>query len=125
VGLIEKKKAKIVVIAHDVEPLELVVWLPSLCRKMNIPYCIIKGKARLGQLVHMKTATAVALTDVKKEDQAKLEQLVSAVRPQFNDNVAILKKWGGGILGPKAQATQRKREKLAAREAERAAKKLT
>lgn len=35
-------------IAHDVDPIELVVWLPALCRKMEIPYCIVKGKARLG-----------------------------------------------------------------------------
>lgn len=41
-------KAQLVVIAHDVDPIELVVWLPALCRKMEIPYCIVKGKARLG-----------------------------------------------------------------------------
>ena len=35
-------------IAHDVNPIELVVWLPALCRKMGVPYCIIKGKVRLG-----------------------------------------------------------------------------
>ena len=27
--------------------LQLVVWLPALCRKMGVPYCIVKGKARL------------------------------------------------------------------------------
>ena len=26
---------------------QLVVWLPALCRKMGVPYCIVKGKARL------------------------------------------------------------------------------
>jgi len=34
------------VISHDVDPIELVVWLPALCRKMGIPYCIVKSKAR-------------------------------------------------------------------------------
>lgn len=43
-----QNKAQLVVIAHDVDPIELVVWLPALCRKMEIPYCIVKGKARLG-----------------------------------------------------------------------------
>lgn len=42
--LIEEQKASLVVIAHDVNPIELVVWLPALCRKMGIPYCIMKGK---------------------------------------------------------------------------------
>lgn len=44
--LIEEQKASLVVIAHDVNPIELVVWLPALCRKMGIPYCIVKGKVR-------------------------------------------------------------------------------
>jgi len=108
--LVESKKAKLVVIAHDVDPIELVVWLPALCRKMNIPYCIVKGKARLGHLIHKKTATALAVTEVRKEDAAKLEQLVANFRLSYNDNVSDRRKWGGGILGPKAQAVIRKRE---------------
>merc|ERR1719465_137180 len=43
--LVENKVAKLVVIAHDVDPIELVCWLPALCRK-DVPYCIIKGKGR-------------------------------------------------------------------------------
>jgi len=30
--LIEAGKAQMVVIAHDVDPIELVVWLPALCK---------------------------------------------------------------------------------------------
>ena len=48
VALVEAKKAKLVVIADDVDPIELVVFLPALCRKMGVPYVIVKGKARLG-----------------------------------------------------------------------------
>merc|ERR1712087_642774 len=35
--LVENKAAKLVIIAHDVEPIELVVWLPALCRKTDTP----------------------------------------------------------------------------------------
>ena len=66
--LVEDGKAKLVVIPHDVDPLELMVFLPALCRKKGIPYAFVKGKARLGKLVHHKTATCVALTEVRKED---------------------------------------------------------
>jgi len=114
--LIESKKAKLVVIAHDVDPIELVVWLPALCRKLNVPYAIIKGKARLGHLVHKKTVSAVALTEVRKEDQAKLDQFISNIRIQFNDNVTDRKRWGGGIVGVKAQHVIRARERAAAKE---------
>jgi large subunit ribosomal protein L7Ae len=65
--LVEQKKASLVLIAHDVDPIEIVVWLPVLCRKFDVPYAIVKGKARLGQVVHKKTATALAFTGVRKE----------------------------------------------------------
>jgi large subunit ribosomal protein L7Ae len=50
--LIEEGKAKLVVMAHDVDPIELLAFLPVLCRKKGIAYAFIKGKARLGKLVH-------------------------------------------------------------------------
>jgi len=105
------------VIAHDVDPVELVVWLPQLCRKMDIPYVIVKGKARLGTLVHQKTAAALALTEVRPGHVHELDNFIKAVRPSYNDNVDSLKKWGGGINGSKAN----QRERIAARAAARAA----
>ena len=72
--LIELKKAKLVVIAHDVDPIELVVWLPALCRKMDIPFAIVKGKSRLGLLTHQKNCAVVALTSVNKEDESTLKK---------------------------------------------------
>eukprot|EP00929_Paragymnodinium_shiwhaense_P056226 TRINITY_DN2813_c0_g1_i7.p1 TRINITY_DN2813_c0_g1~~TRINITY_DN2813_c0_g1_i7.p1 ORF type:complete len:269 (-),score=106.24 TRINITY_DN2813_c0_g1_i7:131-937(-) len=107
--LVENKAAKLVVIAHDVDPIELVCWLPALCRKKEVSYCIIKGKSRLGQLVHKKAASCVALTSVSKEDQKDLETLSNNFRAQFNDNAENRRRWGGGIMGIKSQhVTQRK-----------------
>lgn len=56
VGLIENKKAALVLIPNDVDPIELVIFLPALCRKMGVPYAIVKGKARLGTVVHKKVS---------------------------------------------------------------------
>jgi large subunit ribosomal protein L7Ae len=42
VSLVEAKKASFVAIANDVDPIELVVFLPALCRKMGVPYVIVK-----------------------------------------------------------------------------------
>jgi large subunit ribosomal protein L7Ae len=114
--LVETKKAKLVVIAHDVDPIELVVWLPALCRKLNVPYVIVKGKARLGHLVYKKTASVLAVTDVRKEDQPKLDQLITNFRLQYNDDTSMRRKHGGGTVGIKAQHVIRKREKVAAKE---------
>lgn len=115
--LVEKKKAQLVVIAHDVDPIELVMHLPALCRKMNVPYCIIKGKARLGRVVRRKNCAAMCLTNVNPEDKSALSKVVEAVRNNFNDrSEEVRRHWGGGILGSKSQARIAKLEKLKAKE---------
>ncbi|EDR04791.1 60S ribosomal protein L8 [Laccaria bicolor S238N-H82] len=114
VALIEAKKAALVVIAHDVDPIELVVFLPALCRKMGVPYVIVKGKARLGTVVHKKTAAVVALQEVKSEDQRELATLVSAAKANFSDKYEEQRRvWGGGLRGNKSTQMLRKRAKAA------------
>ncbi|CAN6610430.1 large ribosomal subunit protein eL8B [Trichomonascus vanleenenianus] len=112
VSLIENKKPKLVLIAHDVDPIELVVFLPALCRKQGVPYAIVKGKARLGTLVHQKNAAVVAITDVKSEDEAALSTLVSTINANFVEKFEdSRRRWGGGQLGNKAVAKQEKKRK--------------
>ena len=120
--LIEEKKAKLVVIACDVDPVELVMWMPALCRKMEVPFMIVKDKARLGALVHMKTASCLAVESVGGADKAQLKIMTDLALEQYNDNPDLLRKWGGGIMGLKTQAKLEKRAKaLAIEEAKKAA----
>ncbi|XP_027101894.1 60S ribosomal protein L7a-1 isoform X2 [Coffea eugenioides] len=116
--LVEQNKAQLVVIAHDVDPIELVVWLPALCRKMEIPYCIVKGKSRLGAIVHKKTASVLCLTSVKNEDKLEFSKILEAIKANFNDKYEeYRKKWGGGVMGSKSQAKTKAKEKLLQKEA--------
>ena len=87
--LVEEGKAKLVVMAHDVDPAEIMIFLPALCRKKGIPFCFIKSKARLGKLCGTKTATCVALTEVRKEDLADFDSLQKNFMAQFNDNLNL------------------------------------
>jgi len=117
--LVEQKKAQLVAIAHDVDPIELVLWLPTLCRKKGVPYCIVKGKSRLGQVVGQKTATAVAITSVKPEDKTELNNLINAVK--LNDKYDEIRKvWGGGKLGNRSLARIAKKQKAVTKEKVRA-----
>ena len=117
-ALVEAKKAQLVVIADDVDPIEIVVWLPALCRKMGVPYCIVKSKARLGTVVHKKTATALAITDVLPEDKHEFAQLVSAIKVNFNDKSEESRRvWGGGIMGAKSQQKTLIKERILAKDA--------
>ncbi|XP_045120165.1 60S ribosomal protein L7a-like isoform X2 [Portunus trituberculatus] len=52
-----------------------VLFLPALCCKMGIPYCIVKDKARLGYVVLMRKSFCVALIDVAENDRSKLSRL--------------------------------------------------
>ncbi|KAH3901584.1 60S ribosomal protein L8-B [Saccharomycodes ludwigii] len=114
VSLIENKKAKLVLIANDVDPIELVIFLPALCKKLGVPYAIIKGKARLGTLVNQKTSAVAALTEVKAEDEAALSKLITTVNANFVEKYEENRKhWGGGVLGSKAQGKSAKRAKAA------------
>ena len=82
-----------------------------------MPYCIIKGKARLGHLVHRKTCTTVAFTQVNSEDKGALAKLVEAIRTNYNDRYdEIRRHWGGNVLGPKSVARLAKLEKGKAKE---------
>ena len=61
--LVEKKKTQLVVIANDVNPVEIVMFLTALCRKMGVPYCIVKN--RLGRVCRRKTTSCLAITQVR------------------------------------------------------------
>merc|ERR1712216_1050178 len=108
--LVEEKEAKLVVIAHDVDPIEIVMWLPSLCKARGIPYCIVKSKARLGQLVSKKTATCLAITEVKPEHKADLASLVQLCEAHFNSNHdSAMKQWGDATSSDRQAAKVAKR----------------
>merc|ERR1739846_18573 len=110
--LVEKKKAQLVVIANDVDPIELVLFLPALCRKMGVPYCIVKNKARLGRVVRRKTTSCLAITNVESSDRSALNKLVETVKTNYNERAEEIKKhWGGSSLGNKSTARINKANK--------------
>merc|ERR1712141_114361 len=115
--LVEKKKAKLVAIANDVDPIELVLFLPALCRKMGVPYCIVKNKARLGRVVRRKTTTCLAITNVESSDRGALNKLVETVKTNYNERADEIKRhWGGSSLGSKSSARINKAKKAEAKE---------
>eukprot|EP01063_Lacrimia_lanifica_P012242 TRINITY_DN1886_c0_g1_i1.p3 TRINITY_DN1886_c0_g1~~TRINITY_DN1886_c0_g1_i1.p3 ORF type:complete len:248 (+),score=149.48 TRINITY_DN1886_c0_g1_i1:75-818(+) len=105
--MIEEKRAKLVVIAHDVDPIEIVVWLPALCKAQGIPYCIVKGKAALGRLVGMKTTTCLCLDAVNNEDNSTFAKMTDACNSGFNSTYDEKKKhWGGCEMGRKGRTAR-------------------
>lgn len=94
--LVENKKVQLVVIARDMDPIGLVLFLPALSSKMGVPYCIIKGKARLGHLAHLRLQHC-GLHTGQLGDKGALTKLLEAIRTHNNE---ICCHWGGNVLDP-------------------------
>jgi len=110
-ALVENNAAKLVVIAHDVDPLEIVMWLPALCRTKHVPYVIVKGKAQLGALVGQKTAAVLALTNVNEGDNAELAKIAKFANESFNESWSHLRtQWGGKKLSNKTHQKRKVEE---------------
>jgi len=107
-SLVENGEAKLVVIAHDVDPIELVLWLPTLCKNKGVPYVIVKDKARLGRMCRHSTASCVALTTVKNEDKSDLDKLVQIGKSDYLDSNATRETYGNPVMGIKARHKEAK-----------------
>src|SRR3990172_10371709 len=57
---IERGIAKLVVIAEDVEPPEVVAHLPILCEERNAPYIFVPSKQQLGMSLGIDVGSAAA-----------------------------------------------------------------
>jgi large subunit ribosomal protein L7Ae len=68
---IERGIAKLVVIAEDVEPPEVVAHLPILCQERKIPYTFVPTKQKLGTAVGIDVPSASACI-TKEGDAANL-----------------------------------------------------
>jgi len=76
---IEKGIAKLVIIAKDVEPEEIIMHLPTLCDEKKIPYVYVSSKMELGRAVGIDVASAsVAIVELG-EAKNIIEDIVKKV----------------------------------------------
>ena len=68
---VERAIAKLVVIAEDVDPPEVVAHLPILCEERKIPYVFVPSKEKLGNAVGIDVPAAAACI-LKEGDAAGL-----------------------------------------------------
>ncbi|MGC8895337.1 MAG: 50S ribosomal protein L7Ae [Candidatus Bathyarchaeia archaeon] len=68
---IERAQAKLVIIAEDVDPPEVVAHLPLLCEERKIPYIFVPSKEKIGNAIGIDVSAASACI-VKEGDAAGL-----------------------------------------------------
>ena len=77
---IEKSLAKLVVIAKDVNPPEIVMHLPILCDEKKCPYVYVPSKNELGRAVGINVAAASACIVEPGEAKDLLNEIVSKIK---------------------------------------------
>ncbi len=78
---IERGEAKLVVIAADVEPEEVVMHLPSICQEKGIAFCFINAKTDLGKAAGLKVGTAAVAVVTAGAQEASLKELSTKFAP--------------------------------------------
>src|SRR6266545_2806909 len=76
---IERGISKLVVIAEDVEPPEVVAHLPILCEERNAPYIFVPSKQQLGASLGIDVGSAAAAILDAGEAQHMVEQVISSI----------------------------------------------
>jgi len=76
---IERGLAKLVVIAEDVEPPEIVAHLPILCEERKVPYIFVPSKAQIGSALGIDLSAASACIIESGEAASILDQIIKAV----------------------------------------------
>ncbi|AFL95937.1 50S ribosomal protein L7Ae [Thermococcus cleftensis] len=77
---VERGQAKLVVIAEDVDPEEIVAHLPPLCEEKEIPYIYVPSKKELGAAAGLEVpAASVAIIEPGKAREL-VEDIAMKVR---------------------------------------------
>jgi large subunit ribosomal protein L7Ae len=76
---IERGISKLVIIAEDVEPPEVVAHLPILCDERTSKYVFVPSKKELGNALGIEVGSAAATIIDAGESQQIIEQITSSV----------------------------------------------
>lgn len=76
---VERGIAKLVLIAEDVDPPEIVAHLPLLCEEKKVPYIYVYSKKKLGEAAGIEVAAASACIIEYGDAKPLVDEIVSKV----------------------------------------------
>jgi len=76
---VERAQAKLVVIAENVDPPEIVAHLPILCEARKVPYVYVPSKEKIGESVGIDVSAASACIIEEGEAASLVKEIVSRV----------------------------------------------
>jgi large subunit ribosomal protein L7Ae len=79
---VERAHAKLVVIAEDVDPPEVVAHLPLICDERKIPYVFVPSKQKIGSAVGIDVPAAAACIIEVGEAESLVKEITKRVEEQ-------------------------------------------
>jgi len=76
---VERSQAKLIVIAEDVDPPEVVAHLPLLCEERKIPYVFVPSKEQLGKAIGIDVPCAAACILREGEATGLIREIVTRI----------------------------------------------
>jgi len=77
---VDRGQAKLVAIALDVDPAEIVMHLPALCEEKGVPYVFVSSKQRLGNACGIQVQAASAAIIEPGEGAGLLKEITEALK---------------------------------------------
>ncbi len=78
---VERGQAKLVVMAEDVTPEEVLAHMPILCEEKNVPYTYVPSKDELGTSAGLKVST----TSIAVVNPGKNKSAIEGIVKKIND----------------------------------------
>lgn len=92
---VERGLAKLVYIAEDVDPPEIVAHLPLLCEERKIPYIYVPSKVKLGRAAGIEVAAASACIIDPGDASELIKEIIAEVEQIRTGGVVEAKEEGG------------------------------
>jgi H/ACA ribonucleoprotein complex subunit 2 len=78
---LRKKEQGLMVLAGDVEPLDVISHLPVLCEDFSVPYIFVRSKEELGAASNTKRPTSCILIKPKSDYQKEYDECKKQIKP--------------------------------------------
>jgi large subunit ribosomal protein L7Ae len=76
---IERGIAKLIIVAEDVEPQEIIMYIPGLCDDKKAPYIFVPSKKDLGAAVGIERPTAAVAIIMEGKAKELVADIVSKI----------------------------------------------
>jgi large subunit ribosomal protein L7Ae len=77
---IERSSAKLVVMAEDVSPPEILFHIPLICEEKNIPYAYLSTRKELGNAVRINvSASSISIENLGSGNDSVLNDIIKKI----------------------------------------------